>query len=185
MSNMGYAQHHHRHAGRGAQEGGAEERRAIASATVSVDLLGGVVVTDCLDAGRTGPYDRVRAGRGRCAWRGPGRRGGGHVEFDDTTRMRGRLPPAVTLSPLCRRGGRHRASGPAGSACATSWRASSGAAVRLHACGEVVFEDWPHCPQRRAPKLGLPFTRVASNAPHWSPQRLPAGEEPGLRETVF
>lgn len=31
----------------------------------------------------------------------------------------------------------------------------------------------------------LPFVRVASNAPHWSPQLLPAGVSPGLRETVF
>jgi 2-furoyl-CoA dehydrogenase large subunit len=31
----------------------------------------------------------------------------------------------------------------------------------------------------------LPFNRVASNAPHWAPALLPAGVEPGLRETVF
>ena len=31
----------------------------------------------------------------------------------------------------------------------------------------------------------MPFGRVASNAPHWAPALLPEGEEPGLRETVF
>ncbi|MEN7528680.1 molybdopterin cofactor-binding domain-containing protein [Cupriavidus sp. DL-D2] len=36
-----------------------------------------------------------------------------------------------------------------------------------------------------APDTAVPFARAASNAPHWSPQLLPAGEEPGLRETVF
>ncbi|EIF31085.1 aerobic-type carbon monoxide dehydrogenase, large subunit CoxL/CutL-like protein [Burkholderia sp. Ch1-1] len=30
-----------------------------------------------------------------------------------------------------------------------------------------------------------PFGRVAANAPHWAPALLPEGEEPGLRETVF
>ncbi|GAB7542557.1 xanthine dehydrogenase family protein molybdopterin-binding subunit [Cupriavidus sp. 8B] len=49
---------------------------------------------------------------------------------------------------------------------------------------EVVFEDG-RIARKGAPESGLPFTRVASNAPHWSPQQLPAGEEPGLRETVF
>lgn len=35
-----------------------------------------------------------------------------------------------------------------------------------------------------APDTALPFARVASGA-HWSPGQLPAGVEPGLRETVF
>lgn len=38
---------------------------------------------------------------------------------------------------------------------------------------------------RTAPDRSFPFARFASNAPHWAPQLLPAGEEPGLRETVF
>ncbi len=38
---------------------------------------------------------------------------------------------------------------------------------------------------RQAPEKALPFARAASNAPHWSPALLPEGEEPGLRETVF
>lgn len=31
----------------------------------------------------------------------------------------------------------------------------------------------------------LAFARFAANAPHWAPGLLPPGEEPGLRETVF
>jgi 2-furoyl-CoA dehydrogenase large subunit len=31
----------------------------------------------------------------------------------------------------------------------------------------------------------IAFARFAANAPHWAPGLLPAGEEPGLRETVF
>jgi 2-furoyl-CoA dehydrogenase large subunit len=37
---------------------------------------------------------------------------------------------------------------------------------------------------REMPDNLLPFTRVASSA-HWAPALLPAGTEPGLRETVF
>jgi 2-furoyl-CoA dehydrogenase large subunit len=35
-----------------------------------------------------------------------------------------------------------------------------------------------------APERGLPFARVASS-PHWAPGLLPEGMEPGMRETVF
>jgi 2-furoyl-CoA dehydrogenase large subunit len=35
-----------------------------------------------------------------------------------------------------------------------------------------------------APGRSVPFTRLASG-PHWSPQMLPAGEPTGMRETVF
>jgi len=38
---------------------------------------------------------------------------------------------------------------------------------------------------RGAEDGALSFARVASNAPHWAPALLPEGEEPGLRETVF
>jgi 2-furoyl-CoA dehydrogenase large subunit len=38
---------------------------------------------------------------------------------------------------------------------------------------------------RSAFERALPFARAASNAPHWAPALLPPGEEPGLRETVF
>ncbi len=48
-------------------------------------------------------------------------------------------------------------------------------AVRF-AQGKVFAHDAPDKP--------LPFTRLASSA-HWSPGQLPAGMDPGLRETVF
>ncbi|PRX25014.1 xanthine dehydrogenase molybdenum binding subunit apoprotein [Paraburkholderia sp. BL18I3N2] len=38
---------------------------------------------------------------------------------------------------------------------------------------------------RGAEDRAQPFGRVAANAPHWAPALLPEGEEPGLRETVF
>jgi len=36
-----------------------------------------------------------------------------------------------------------------------------------------------------SPDKTVAFARFASNAPHWAPALLPAGETPGLRETVF
>ncbi|WP_027209994.1 xanthine dehydrogenase family protein molybdopterin-binding subunit [Burkholderia sp. WSM2232] len=50
--------------------------------------------------------------------------------------------------------------------------------------GDVRFEGarvFPSGAEERA----LPFARAASNAPHWAPALLPEGEEPGLRESVF
>lgn len=50
---------------------------------------------------------------------------------------------------------------------------------------ELVFTNGRIARKSASPDTALPFARAASNAPHWSPQLLPAGEEPGLRETVF
>lgn len=48
---------------------------------------------------------------------------------------------------------------------------------------EVVFSGGQiHAAGR--PEAGTPFTRLAAN-PHWAPGLLPAGAEPGLRETAF
>ena len=49
---------------------------------------------------------------------------------------------------------------------------------------ELIFAEG-RITRRDAPETAVVFARAASNAPHWSPQLLPAGEEPGLRETVF
>ncbi|BCZ82319.1 carbon monoxide dehydrogenase [Paraburkholderia terrae] len=49
---------------------------------------------------------------------------------------------------------------------------------------DVRFEGARIYP-KDAEERALPFGRAASNAPHWAPALLPEGEEPGLRETVF
>jgi len=49
---------------------------------------------------------------------------------------------------------------------------------------DVRFEGARIFPQD-AEDRALPFARAASNAPHWAPALLPEGDEPGLRETVF
>ncbi|MFM0017361.1 xanthine dehydrogenase family protein molybdopterin-binding subunit [Paraburkholderia azotifigens] len=49
---------------------------------------------------------------------------------------------------------------------------------------DVRFEGARIFP-KDAEERALPFGRAASNAPHWAPALLPDGEEPGLRETVF
>jgi 2-furoyl-CoA dehydrogenase large subunit len=49
---------------------------------------------------------------------------------------------------------------------------------------DVRFEGARIYP-KGAEERALPFGRAASNAPHWAPALLPEGEEPGLRETVF
>ncbi|PTB20999.1 carbon monoxide dehydrogenase [Trinickia symbiotica] len=50
--------------------------------------------------------------------------------------------------------------------------------------GEIRFENGRVFSSAN-PAHALPFARIASNAPHWAPALLPEGEEPGLRETVF
>ncbi|GAA4333224.1 molybdopterin-dependent oxidoreductase [Pigmentiphaga soli] len=48
---------------------------------------------------------------------------------------------------------------------------------------EIVFAAGKVHP-RGQPGRGVPFSRFAAN-PHWAPALLPAGVEPGLRETAF
>ena len=58
------------------------------------------------------------------------------------------------------------------------------AAVQLEcALDDVIFSGGKVC-ARQTPEKALPFTRVASSA-HWAPALLPEGMEAGLRETVF
>jgi 2-furoyl-CoA dehydrogenase large subunit len=152
---------------------------AIASATVSVDLLGGVVVTVASTPAGQGhmtvcaqvvadvlglePKDIVV-----------------NVEFDThkdawsvasgnySSRFAGAVAGTVHLA-------------------ATRVRDKLARIVAKQfgcAAEDVCFEGgrvYPKVAQDRA----LPFGRVASNAPHWAPALLPEGEEPGLRETVF
>nr|WP_239170811.1 molybdopterin cofactor-binding domain-containing protein [Burkholderia contaminans] len=152
---------------------------AIASATVSVDLLGGVVVTIASTPAGQGhmtvcaqvvadvlgldPKDIVV-----------------NVEFDThkdawsvaagnySSRFAGAVAGTVHLA-------------------ATRVRDKLARVLAKQfncAPGDVRFEGarvFPHDTEDRA----LPFARAASNAPHWAPALLPEGEEPGLRETVF
>ncbi|WP_250453967.1 molybdopterin cofactor-binding domain-containing protein [Caballeronia sp. ATUFL_M2_KS44] len=152
---------------------------AIASATVSVDLLGGVVVTIASTPAGQGhmtvcaqvvadvlgldPKDIVV-----------------NVEFDThkdawsvasgnySSRFAGAVAGTVHLA-------------------ATRVRDKLARVLAKQfgcAPADVRFEGariFPNDAEDRA----LPFARAASNAPHWAPALLPDGEEPGLRETVF
>ncbi|WP_250475902.1 molybdopterin cofactor-binding domain-containing protein [Caballeronia sp. GAFFF1] len=152
---------------------------AIASATVSVDLLGGVVVTIASTPAGQGhmtvcaqvvadvlgldPKDIVV-----------------NVEFDThkdawsvaagnySSRFAGAVAGTVHLA-------------------ATRVREKlSRILAKQFGCAadDVRFERARIFP-KDAEDRALPFARAASNAPHWAPALLPEGEEPGLRETVF
>ncbi|MDQ0625251.1 xanthine dehydrogenase family protein molybdopterin-binding subunit [Paraburkholderia graminis] len=152
---------------------------AIASATVSVDLLGGVVVTIASTPAGQGhmtvcaqvvadvlgldPKDIVV-----------------NVEFDThkdawsvaagnySSRFAGAVAGTVHLA-------------------ATRVRDKLARVLARQfdcAANDVRFEGGRVYP-RDAADRALPFARAASNAPHWAPALLPEGEEPGLRETVF
>ncbi|MEM5313216.1 molybdopterin cofactor-binding domain-containing protein [Paraburkholderia sp. JHI869] len=152
---------------------------AIASATVSVDLLGGVVVTIASTPAGQGhmtvcaqvvadvlgldPADIVV-----------------NVEFDThkdawsvasgnySSRFAGAVAGTVHLAALRVRDKLSRI------------------VSRQFGCKpeEVTFKNGRIAPDGDDARA-LPFTRAASNAPHWAPALLPEGEEPGLRETVF
>ncbi|SMG52937.1 xanthine dehydrogenase family protein molybdopterin-binding subunit [Paraburkholderia susongensis] len=152
---------------------------AIASATVSVDLLGGVVVTIAstpagqghmtvcaqvvADALGLDPKDIVV-----------------NVEFDThkdawsvasgnySSRFAGAVAGTVHLAAMRVRDKLARI------------------VAKQFGCvpEDVCFEGARVYP-KGAEERGLPFGRAASNAPHWAPALLPEGEEPGLRETVF
>ncbi|MEX3969629.1 xanthine dehydrogenase family protein molybdopterin-binding subunit [Paraburkholderia caribensis] len=152
---------------------------AIASATVSVDLLGGVVVTVASTPAGQGhmtvcaqvvadvlgldPNDIVV-----------------NVEFDThkdawsvasgnySSRFAGAVAGTVHLAAMRVR-----------DKLARIISAHQGCAPE-----DIAFEDGRIIPKRN-PEKAMPFNRVASNAPHWAPALLPDGEEPGLRETVF
>ncbi|CAB3795714.1 xanthine dehydrogenase family protein molybdopterin-binding subunit [Paraburkholderia fynbosensis] len=152
---------------------------AIASATVSVDLLGGVVVTVASTPAGQGhmtvcaqvvadvlglnPQDIVV-----------------NVEFDThkdawsvaagnySSRFAGAVAGTVHLAAMRVRDKVARIVAKQ-SACAPE---------------DICFEDGRVFVKGKEDRA-MPFGRVASNAPHWAPALLPEGEEPGLRETVF
>ncbi|AQH00237.1 carbon monoxide dehydrogenase [Burkholderia sp. KK1] len=152
---------------------------AIASATVSVDLLGGVVVTVASTPAGQGhmtvcaqvvadvlgldPADIVV-----------------NVEFDThkdawsvasgnySSRFAGAVAGTVHLAAM-------RVRDKLARIVATQF----GCAPE-----QITFEGGRIVPMGDD-SSALPFNRAASNAPHWAPALLPEGEEPGLRETVF
>ncbi len=152
---------------------------AIASATVSVDLLGGVVVTVASTPAGQGhmtvcaqvvadvlglnPQDIVV-----------------NVEFDThkdawsvaagnySSRFAGAVAGTVHLAAVRVR-----------DKVARIVARQSGCAPE-----DICFEDGRIYVKGKEDRA-MPFGRVASNAPHWAPALLPEGEEPGLRETVF
>jgi 2-furoyl-CoA dehydrogenase large subunit len=152
---------------------------AIASATVSVDLLGGVVVTVASTPAGQGhmtvcaqvvadvlgldPADIVV-----------------NVEFDThkdawsvasgnySSRFAGAVAGTVHLAAMRVK-----------NKLARIVAAQFGCAPE-----QITFESGRIVPMGDEEKA-VPFTRAASNAPHWAPALLPEGEEPGLRETVF
>ncbi len=152
---------------------------AIASATVSVDLLGGVVVT----------IASTPAGQGHmtvCAQVVADVLGLApheivvNVEFDThkdawsvaagnySSRFAGAVAGTVHLAAMRVRDKLAR--------IVSSQLACKPDEIRFE--GGRIYKDG-------AEDRALPFGRVASNAPHWAPALLPEGEEPGLRETVF
>ncbi|MFM0719529.1 molybdopterin-dependent oxidoreductase [Paraburkholderia strydomiana] len=152
---------------------------AIASATVSVDLLGGVVVT----------VASTPAGQGHmtvCAQVVADVLGLNprdivvNVEFDThkdawsvaagnySSRFAGAVAGTVHLAAMRVR-----------DKVARIVAQQSGCAPE-----DICFEDGRIFAKGKEDRA-LPFGRVASNAPHWAPALLPEGEEPGLRETVF
>jgi 2-furoyl-CoA dehydrogenase large subunit len=152
---------------------------AIASATVSVDLLGGVVVTVASTPAGQGhmtvcaqvvadvlgldPADIVV-----------------NVEFDThkdawsvasgnySSRFAGAVAGTVHLA-----------------ACRVRDKVARIAARQFGCAPNEIRFAGGRVFAAQKPDHSVLFNRIASNAPHWAPALLPDGEEPGLRETVF
>ncbi|KFX61334.1 xanthine dehydrogenase family protein molybdopterin-binding subunit [Paraburkholderia fungorum] len=152
---------------------------AIASATVSVDLLGGVVVT----------IASTPAGQGHmtvCAQVVADVLGVSpqdvvvNVEFDThkdawsvaagnySSRFAGAVAGTVHLAAVRVRD-----------------KVARIVSKQLGCAPEEVRFEGGRIYAAGAEDRAQPFGRVAANAPHWAPALLPEGEEPGLRETVF
>ncbi|MGC2038545.1 xanthine dehydrogenase family protein molybdopterin-binding subunit [Paraburkholderia caledonica] len=152
---------------------------AIASATVSVDLLGGVVVT----------IASTPAGQGHmtvCAQVVADVLGiaphevAVNVEFDThkdawsvaagnySSRFAGAVAGTVHLAAMRVRD-----------------KIARIVSKQLNCAPQDVRFEGGRIFAQGAEDRAQPFGRVAANAPHWAPALLPEGEEPGLRETVF
>ncbi len=152
---------------------------AIASATVSVDLLGGVVVT----------IASTPAGQGHmtvCAQVVADVLGisphevAVNVEFDThkdawsvaagnySSRFAGAVAGTVHLA-----------------AVRVREKIARIVSKQLNCAPQDVCFEGGRIFAQGAEDRAQPFGRVAANAPHWAPALLPEGEEPGLRETVF
>ncbi|MFM0394789.1 xanthine dehydrogenase family protein molybdopterin-binding subunit [Paraburkholderia phytofirmans] len=152
---------------------------AIASATVSVDLLGGVVVT----------IASTPAGQGHmtvCAQVVADVLGVSpqdvvvNVEFDThkdawsvaagnySSRFAGAVAGTVHLAAVRVRD-----------------KISRIVSKQLGCAPDDICFEEGRIFAKGAEDRAQPFGRVAANAPHWAPALLPEGEEPGLRETVF
>lgn len=151
---------------------------AIATATISIDLLGGVtvviasapagqghrtvcaqVVADVLGIAPADVVVNVELDTQKDAWSA--------ASGNYSSRFAGAVAGTVHLAATRLRDKLAAIAAPQ-LACAPGDVAFAGG--RLYA--------------RRAPDKTLPFGRVASG-PHWAPGLLPEGIEPGLRETVF
>ncbi|MFW2354052.1 xanthine dehydrogenase family protein molybdopterin-binding subunit [Hydrogenophaga sp.] len=151
---------------------------AIASATVAIDLLGGInvtiasapagqghmtvcaqVVADVLGLLPTQVVVNVEFDTAKDAW--------SVAAGNYSSRFAGAVAGAVHLAAQRLRDKLARIAA-AGWACAAS---------------DIGFEDG-RVFNRRQPAQYQPFTRLAAS-PHWAPALLPEGETPGLRETAF
>lgn len=151
---------------------------AIASATVSIDLLGGVnvtiasapagqghmtvcaqVVADALGLQPAQVVVNVEFDTAKDAW--------SVAAGNYSSRFAGAVAGTVHLAAMRLRNKLSRIA-------AATWDC---------AASDIGFEGGQIFNCRR-PEQTQPFTRMAAN-PHWAPALLPEGESPGLRETAF
>lgn len=151
---------------------------AIASATVAIDLLGGVnvtiasapagqghmtvcaqVVADVLGLHPAQVVVNVEFDTAKDAW--------SVAAGNYSSRFAGAVAGTVHLATQRLRDKLARIA-------AAAWGCDS---------ADIGFEDG-RVFNRRQPDQAQPFTRLAAS-PHWAPALLPAGETPGLRETAF
>lgn len=151
---------------------------AIASATVAIDLLGGVnvtiasapagqghmtvcaqVVADVLGLHPAQVVVNVEFDTAKDAW--------SVAAGNYSSRFAGAVAGTVHLATQRLRDKLARIA-------AALWRCDS---------ADIAFEGGQVF-NRRQPAQTQPFTRLAAS-PHWAPALLPAGETPGLRETAF
>lgn len=151
---------------------------AIASATVAIDLLGGINVTIASAPAGQGHMTVCAQVVADVFGLLPGQVVV-NVEFDTakdawsvaagnySSRFAGAVAGVVHLAA-------HRLRDKLARIAAAGWEC---------AASDIGFEDG-RVFNRRQPAQYQPFTRLAAS-PHWAPALLPEGETPGLRETAF